>query len=54
MVYVSALSDARTALDARGRVLSRAFDKAVRRKPLAVAVDAGLWELNEGKWTNAG
>ena len=24
----------------------RAFDKAVRRKPLAVAADAGLWQLN--------
>ena len=24
----------------------RAFDKAVRRKPLADAADAGLWKLN--------
>jgi len=24
--------------------LVRAFDKAVRRKPLAIAADAGLWE----------
>ena len=24
----------------------RAFDKAVRRKPLAFAADAGLWRLN--------
>ncbi len=28
--------------------LRRAFDKAVRRKPLAFAADAGLWELNAG------
>jgi hypothetical protein len=29
--------------------LVRAFDKAVRRKPLAFAADAvGLWELNVG------
>ena len=27
-------------------MLGRAFDKAVGRKPLAVAADAGLWELN--------
>ena len=28
-------------------MLERAFDKAVRRKPLAFAADAaGLWELN--------
>jgi len=32
------------------RVLRRAFDKAVRRKPLAFAVDAvGVWGLNVGK-----
>ncbi len=31
------------------RLLVRAFDKAVRRKPLAFAADAvGLWELNVG------
>jgi hypothetical protein len=31
------------------RVFWRAFDKAVRRKPLAFAADAaGLWELNVG------
>jgi hypothetical protein len=33
--------------DQKRRVLRRAFDKAVRRKPLAVAADAGLWQLNE-------
>ena len=27
-------------------VTRRAFDKAVRRKPLALAADAGLWRLN--------
>ena len=27
----------------------RAFDKAVRRKPVAFAADASLWELNVGK-----
>ena len=32
------------------KVLVRAFDKAVRRKPLAFAADAvGLWELHVGK-----
>lgn len=32
------------------RVLVRAFDKAVRRKPLAFAADAvGLWELQVGE-----
>ena len=32
------------------RVLVRAFDKAVRRKPLAFAADAvGLWELHVGE-----
>lgn len=31
-------------------VLVRAFDKAVRRKPLAFAADAvGLWELHVGE-----
>ena len=30
--------------------LARAFDKAVRRKPLAFAADAvGLWELDVGR-----
>jgi hypothetical protein len=47
--HVSALSDARTAEDAGERVLVRAFDKAVRRKPLAFAADAGLWKLNAVK-----
>jgi len=28
--------------------LARAFDKAVRRKPLAFAAVAGLWDLNVG------
>ena len=47
--YVSALSDARTRQNAVEQVLGRAFDKAVRRKPLAFAADAvGLWELNVG------
>jgi hypothetical protein len=32
-----------------GRVLVRAFDKAVRRKPVAFAADAGLWGLNVGE-----
>jgi hypothetical protein len=32
------------------KALGRAFDKAVRRKPLAFAADAvGLWELHVGK-----
>lgn len=32
------------------QVLMRAFDKAVRRKPLAFAADAvGLWELDVGE-----
>ena len=32
------------------RVLVRAFDKAVRRKPLGFAADAvGLWELHVGE-----
>ncbi len=32
------------------RVLVRAFDKAVRRKPLAFAADAvGLWALHVGE-----
>ena len=30
-------------------MLARAFDKAVRRKPLALAADAGLWSLNGGE-----
>ena len=35
---------------AEQRVLVRAFDKAVRRKPLAFAADAvGLWELHGGE-----
>ena len=32
----------------RKAVLRRAFDKAVRRKPLAFAADAGLWVFNGG------
>ena len=32
--------------DSRSRVLWRAFDRAVWRKPLALAADAALWELN--------
>jgi hypothetical protein len=39
--HVSALSDASTRKNAEEEVLWRAFDKAVRRKPLAVAADAG-------------
>lgn len=47
---VSALSDARKVESAEKRVLLRAFDKAVRRKPLAFAADAvGLWELHAGE-----
>ena len=38
---VSALSDARTRKNAEATDIGRAFDKAVRRKPLAVAADAG-------------
>ena len=46
---VSALSDARKAEGAVERVSVRAFDKAVRREPLAFAADAvGLWELHVG------
>lgn len=30
-------------------MLWRAFDKAVRKKPLAFAADAGLWEFNGGQ-----
>ena len=44
---VSALSDARKVESAEKQALVRAFDKAVRRKPLAFAADAvGLWELH--------
>jgi hypothetical protein len=47
---VSALSDARKMESADQKALVRAFDKAVRRKPLAFAADAvGLWELHVGK-----
>jgi hypothetical protein len=47
---VSALSDARKFENADKQVLMRAFDKAVRRKPLAFAADAvGLWELHVGE-----
>jgi len=43
---VSALSDARN-VERAEKVLVRAFDKAVRRKPLAFAADAvGLCQLN--------
>ena len=46
-VDVSALSDARKMEDRGWTRLGRAFDKAVRRKPLAFAADAvGLWGLN--------
>ena len=45
---VSALSDARTAQVQDNEGLARAFDKAVRRKPLAFAAVAGLWDLNVG------
>jgi hypothetical protein len=38
-----------TSVVARKAVLRRAFDKAVRRKPLAFAADAGLWEFNAGQ-----
>ena len=41
---VSALSDARTRQEGEEVCQGRAFDKAVRRKPLAIAADAGLWE----------
>jgi len=45
--YVSALSNARKVQSAEKQVLVRAFDKAVRRKPLAFAADAvGLCQLN--------
>jgi hypothetical protein len=48
--HVSALSDARKMESADQKALVRAFDKAVRRKPLAFAADAvGLWELHVGK-----
>jgi hypothetical protein len=33
----------------RKAVLRRAFDKAVRRKPLAFAADAGLWDSQPGR-----
>ena len=47
---VSALSDARKLESADRQVLMRAFDKAVRRKPLAFAADAvGLWKLHVGE-----
>ena len=39
--------DARTRQSGEEQVLGCAFDKAVRRKPLAFAADAvGLWGLN--------
>jgi hypothetical protein len=42
--YVSALSEARlTRRVERNKGLGRAFDKAVRRKPLAGAADAGCY-----------
>ena len=42
--------DTRKLESADKRVLVRAFDKAVRRKPLAFAGDAvGLWELHVGE-----
>ena len=34
-------------------MLARAFDKAVRRKPLGFAADASLWELNVGRERDA-
>jgi len=37
-----------TSVVKRKAVLRRAFDKAVRRKPLAFTADAGLWEFNAG------
>ena len=46
--HVSALSDTRIRQNAWEECLSRAFDKAVRRKPLAFAADADLWGLNVG------
>jgi hypothetical protein len=46
---VSALSDARSGQNAWEEILSRAFDKAVRKKPLALAADADLWGLNVGE-----
>ncbi len=33
----------------RNSGLGRAFDKAVRRKPLAFAADAGLWRLKAAR-----
>jgi hypothetical protein len=42
---VSALSNARTKKVAENRVVARAFDKAVRSKPLARRTRA-LWKLN--------
>jgi len=47
---VSALSDARKVKACGDKSAVRAFDKAVRRKPLAFAADAvGLWELHVGR-----
>ena len=47
---VSALSDARKLESADKQVLMRAFDKAVRRKPLPFAADAaGLRGLDGGE-----
>ena len=40
LINVSALSDARKVERADNEVLMPAFDKAVRRKPLAFAADA--------------
>jgi hypothetical protein len=46
-INVSALSDARKVKSGEKQVLVRAFDKAVRRKPLAFAADVvDLWELH--------
>ena len=48
--YVSALSEARFREKVEvGRVLRRAFDKAVRRKPPVVAADGALCNFNDGK-----
>ena len=49
---VSALSEARRLQPGAQRSFWRAFDKAVRRKPLAFAADAvHLWELHvDGEW----
>ena len=55
LINVSALSGARKVESADNEVLMPAFDKAVRRKPLAFAADAvELWKLHVGEggtWT---